>query len=69
MQAVVLQFCLLFILEVGQYFYKFSLQGIAKDVLFPLLPQFTQAFVEVLAMSDSSTVECGLKMEVLKVGF
>nr|XP_058971952.1 importin-9-like isoform X1 [Pocillopora verrucosa]XP_058971953.1 importin-9-like isoform X1 [Pocillopora verrucosa] len=40
--------------------------GITKDVLFPLLPQFTQAFVEVLAMSDSSTLECGLKMEVLK---
>ncbi|XP_066017141.1 importin-9 isoform X1 [Pocillopora verrucosa] len=40
--------------------------GIAKDVLFPLLPQFTQAFVEVLAMSDSPTVDCGLKMEVLK---
>ena len=48
---------------------KFSLQGIAKDVLFPLLPQFTQAFVEVLAMSDSPTVDCGLKMEVLKVSF
>nr|XP_058971954.1 importin-9-like isoform X2 [Pocillopora verrucosa] len=41
-------------------------EGITKDVLFPLLPQFTQAFVEVLAMSDSSTLECGLKMEVLK---
>ncbi|CAH3045821.1 unnamed protein product [Pocillopora meandrina] len=40
--------------------------GIAKDVLFPLLPQFTRAFVEVLAMSDRSTLECGLKMEVLK---
>ena len=50
-------------------FNKFSLQGIAKDVLFPLLPQFTQAFVEVLAMSDSHTVDCGLKMEVLKVSF
>ena len=32
-----------------------------------MLSQFTQAFVQVLALSDSPTVDCGLKMEVLKV--
>ena len=33
-----------------------------------MLPQFTQAFVQVLALQeDSPTVDCGLKMEVLKV--
>ena len=31
------------------------------------MPQFTQAFVQVLALADSPTVDCGLKMEVLKV--
>ncbi|XP_073252649.1 importin-9-like [Porites lutea] len=41
--------------------------GIAKKILFPILPQFTQAFVQVLALQeDSPTVDCGLKMEVLK---
>lgn len=40
--------------------------GVAKKILFPMLPQFTQAFVQVLALSDSPTVDCGLKMEVLK---
>jgi len=31
------------------------------------MPQFTQAFVQVLALADSPTIDCGLKMEVLKV--
>ena len=31
------------------------------------MPQFTQAFVQVLALADSQTVDCGLKMEALKV--
>ena len=45
-----------------------SFQGIAKKILFPILPQFTQAFVQVLALQEGSpTVDCGLKMEVLKV--
>ena len=45
-----------------------SFQGIAKKILFPVLPQFTQAFVQVLALQEGSpTVDCGLKMEVLKV--
>ena len=45
-----------------------SFQGITKKILFPMLPQFTQAFVQVLALQeDSPTIDCGLKMEVLKV--
>lgn len=32
-----------------------------------MLLQFTQAFVQVLALADSPTVDCGLKMEALKV--
>lgn len=40
---------------------------VAKKILFPMLPQFTQVFVQVLALpEDSPTVDCGLKMEVLK---
>ena len=31
------------------------------------MPQFTQAFVQVLALADGQTVDCGLKMEALKV--
>ena len=49
-------------------FDQHSFQGIAKKIVFPILPQFTQAFVQVLALQeDSPTVDCGLKMEVLKV--
>ena len=49
-------------------FDQHSFQGIAKKILFPMLPQFTQAFVQVLALQEGSpTVDCGLKMEVLKV--
>ncbi|XP_029213390.2 importin-9-like isoform X1 [Acropora millepora] len=40
--------------------------GVAKKILFPIMPQFTQAFVQVLALADSQTVDCGLKMEALK---
>ena len=51
----------------GLYCFVVSLQDVAKKMLFPLLPQFTQTFVQVLSLSDCPTVDCGLKMEVLKV--
>ena len=35
---------------------------------FPMLPQFTKAFGQVLALQEGSpTVDCGLKIKVLKV--
>ncbi len=39
----------------------------AKQLLFPLLPQFTEAFVQSIQMPDGPTMDSGLKMEVLKV--
>ncbi|CAH1784945.1 unnamed protein product [Owenia fusiformis] len=41
-------------------------KGIAKQLLFPVLPQFTQAFVAALQVPDGATSDSGLKMEVIK---
>jgi hypothetical protein len=41
-------------------------KGIAKQLLFPVLPQFTEAFVQSLQLPDGLTSDSGLKMEVLK---
>ena len=43
-------------------------QGIAKQLLFPVLPQFTEAFVQALLVPDGPSSDSGLKMEILKVG-
>lgn len=44
-----------------------SFQGIAKQLLFPVIPQFTHAFVEALVVPDGPSSDSGLKMEILKV--
>ncbi|XP_064632245.1 importin-9-like [Lineus longissimus] len=38
----------------------------AKQLLFPVLPQFTEALVEALRIPDGPTSDSGLKMEILK---
>lgn len=43
------------------------LQGAAKALIFPVVQQFTQAFVQALQMPDGPSSDSGLKMEVLKV--
>ena len=43
------------------------IQEAPKQLLYPVIPQFTQAFVHSLALPDSETSDCGIKMEVLKV--
>lgn len=43
------------------YYHK----GCAKTLLFPLLPQFTEALVAALQVPDGITSDCGLKKEVL----
>lgn len=43
------------------------LQGIAKQLLFPFIPQFTQAFIQALQVPDGLTSDSGLKMEIVKV--
>ena len=43
------------------------LQGIAKQLLYPVLTQFTQAFTVSLQAPDGPTSDSGLKMEILKV--
>ena len=43
------------------------LQGVAKQLLFPVVPQFTKAFIECLQLPDSHTCDSGLKLEVIKV--
>ena len=35
--------------------------------MFPILPQFTEAFVQALGVSDGLVSDSGLKMEILKV--
>ncbi|KAK2163574.1 hypothetical protein LSH36_77g04009 [Paralvinella palmiformis] len=40
-------------------------KGVAKQLLFPVLPQFTEAFVQALQVPDGLTSDSGLKMEVL----
>ena len=42
-------------------------KGAAKHLLFPFLPQFTEAFVQALQLPDGDVSDSGLKMEVLKV--
>lgn len=44
-----------------------SLQGAAKALIFPVVQQFTEAFVQALQMPDGPSSDSGLKMEVLKV--
>ncbi|CAL1608809.1 unnamed protein product [Knipowitschia caucasica] len=41
-------------------------KGAAKALIFPVVQQFTVAFVQALQMPDGSTSDSGLKMEVLK---
>uniref|UniRef100_A0A8D0L9J8 Importin 9 n=1 Tax=Sphenodon punctatus TaxID=8508 RepID=A0A8D0L9J8_SPHPU len=40
--------------------------GAAKVLIFPVVQQFTEAFVQALQMPDGPTSDSGLKMEVLK---
>ena len=42
-------------------------QGAAKALIFPVVQQFTQAFIQALQMPDGASSDSGLKMEVLKV--
>ena len=44
-------------------------KGIAKQILYPVLPQFTEAFVQALQVPDGPISDSGLKMEVLKVEY
>ncbi|XP_074644656.1 importin-9-like [Tubulanus polymorphus] len=41
-------------------------RNVAKQLLFPILPQFTEAFVKALEIPDGDTSDNGLKMEILK---
>uniref|UniRef100_A0A4W4F5V3 Importin N-terminal domain-containing protein n=1 Tax=Electrophorus electricus TaxID=8005 RepID=A0A4W4F5V3_ELEEL len=41
-------------------------KGAAKALIFPVVEQFTEAFVQALQMPDGPTSDSGLKMEVLK---
>ncbi|XP_072308720.1 importin-9 isoform X2 [Eucyclogobius newberryi] len=41
-------------------------KGAAKALIFPVVQQFTEAFVHALQMPDGPTSDSGLKMEVLK---
>ncbi|XP_060587837.1 importin-9-like [Ruditapes philippinarum] len=41
-------------------------KGLAKQLLFPVIPQFTQAFVEALLVPDGPSSDSGLKMEIMK---
>lgn len=41
-------------------------KGAAKALLFPVVQQFTEAFVQALQMPDGPSSDSGLKMEVLK---
>ncbi|KAJ8386386.1 hypothetical protein AAFF_G00170910 [Aldrovandia affinis] len=40
--------------------------GAAKALIFPVVQQFTEAFVQALQLPDGPSSDCGLKMEVLK---
>ena len=42
-------------------------KGVAKELLYPVLPRFTEAFVQALQVPDGPTNDSGLKMEILKV--
>lgn len=39
----------------------------AKQLLYPLLPRFLEAFMAVLQVPNGLTCDNGLKMEILKV--
>lgn len=41
-------------------------KGTAKELLFPFLPKFAEAFVQALGVPDCETSDSGLKMEVIK---
>ncbi|KAH9510177.1 Importin 9 [Bulinus truncatus] len=41
-------------------------KGIAKQLLMPVLPQFTKAFIHCLTLPNSVTCDSGLKLEVIK---
>ncbi|BFZ10398.1 hypothetical protein BsWGS_13436 [Bradybaena similaris] len=41
-------------------------KGVAKQLLFPVLPQFTKAFIHCLQLPDSPTCDSGLKLEIIK---
>ncbi|KAJ7331861.1 hypothetical protein JRQ81_014041 [Phrynocephalus forsythii] len=41
-------------------------KGAAKVLIFPVVQQFTEAFVQALQMPDGPTSDSGIKMEVLK---
>ncbi|GFR73520.1 importin-9 [Elysia marginata] len=41
-------------------------KGVAKQLLFPVLPQFTKTFIQCLQMAESETCDSGLKLEVIK---
>ncbi|XP_069141482.1 importin-9-like isoform X2 [Argopecten irradians] len=42
-------------------------KGCAKQMLFPIVPQFTEALIRALQIPDGPTSDSGLKMEILKV--
>ncbi|GAB0199944.1 importin-9 [Grus japonensis] len=44
-------------------------EGAAKVLIFPVVQQFTEAFVQALQMPDGPTSDSGFKMEVLKMQF
>ena len=46
---------------------SFYQQDIAKQLLFPFVPQFTQSFIQALQVPDGYTSDSGLKMEIVKV--
>ncbi|GFO07409.1 importin-9 [Plakobranchus ocellatus] len=41
-------------------------KGVAKQLLFPVLPQFTKTFIQCLQLPDSETCDSGLKLEIIK---
>lgn len=47
--------------------FGFCCQGAAKVLIFPVVQQFTEAFVQALQIPDGPTSDSGFKMEVLKV--
>ncbi|XP_018412390.1 PREDICTED: importin-9 [Nanorana parkeri] len=42
-------------------------KGVAHALIFPVVQQFTEAFVQALQLPDGPTSDSGLKMEVLKI--
>lgn len=51
----------------SRFDFGFCCQGAAKVLIFPVVQQFTEAFVQALQMPDGPTSDSGFKMEVLKV--